>query len=186
MRQTYRFLDFLDLPMNLQQQQPSIQFEQGLTEWIRLRSHELELERPPNYQYYGAQGELTSAHCWRNHDGMLTQELTPYDSQSGLTFEELGDYPSRVLTSVAWVLGWRIVPYARWAAYKSGDQLIAHYIEEHCRKWCADADTVTHTLQGAKINRTNALSQKAHIQPLRIRAAQLIETAQYELGKYHP
>ena len=155
MKQTHRFLNFLDLPLNLHQQLPSIRFEHELNEWLRLRSHELERETPPDYRYYGAQAISTSAQCWRNHDGLLAQEITPYDSQAGLTFDELGDYPSRVLTSVAWVLGWRIVPYARWAARKARDQALALYIEDHCRSWCDDADTAFHLLQGAKINRTN-------------------------------
>ncbi len=48
------------------------------------------------------------------------------------------------------------------------------------------ADMVFHLLQGAKINRANTPLQKEIIQPLRMLAAQLIDSTQYELGKYHP
>jgi hypothetical protein len=183
MKQAPTFLNFMDIPHSKEHLLPTLHFNHALNEWAQHRGHELQGVRPPNYGYYAPQARSTVAQCLAGHDALFAQEIT-HDNPQNLKFKELGDYPARVLSQIAYELGWRIVPLARWVAHKTGNQALANYVEVHCRQWCVEADLGFRTLQGEKITRNNALSQKATIQPLRKRATQLMEAVDHELGKY--
>lgn len=183
------FLKSLELPKTFAHQLPSIRFESGLSDHNNLRGHELAGSNIQDYQYYGDETAWFFESSWRNHDARLyleTQnpEASDYcpEYYDAWSFDAIGDFPARVLGSIAYSLGWRLVPYARWVGKRVGDQSISHYVEQHCRQWAEDADTVFHLLQGQKINRRNAPTQKALILPIRQRAERLIRLTLNDLA----
>lgn len=186
----HNFLKSLDLPKSLQHQLPSIRFESGLADHDNLRGHELRDRNAPDYAYYATELSWVLNSSWRRHDGCLDLELCdpaapdfPDEYYRHWSFGATEDYPARVLGSIAFLFGWRLVPYARWIAKKIGDQSVAHYVEQHCRQWAEDADVVFHLLEGRRINRENAMTQKALIMPIRQRANKLIALTLQNLGQ---
>jgi hypothetical protein len=172
--QPLSFLNSLELPKRLQRDLPSTRFDDGLSSWEQLRGNELKSDSPPNYEYYARVYQEHIAGAWGNHDGaFLAESMQDMDDNNRGTFEALGDQPARVLGVTAHLLGWRLVPLARWAGVKLRRPDLPNYVENHCRDWCAAADACYRILAPQKLTRKNIESQLAIIRPLRDEARRL-------------
>jgi hypothetical protein len=74
--------------------------------------------------------------------------------------------------------------HTKWAGKKLRRPDFPNYVENHCREWCASADTSYRLLAAQKLNRKNLESQIATIRPLRQRAKDLEILELRELETY--
>lgn len=186
----HNFLKSLNLPRTQVRLLPTVRLEEGLCDWETVRSKELERVDLPDYRYYLRQLYSVTSNRWEWHDRMFDLEQTQIESEEDevcyarLSFAALDEYPARILGSVAYQMGYRLIPYARNVAKRVGDPSLAHYIELHCRQWAEEADVVFNILEGKKLNARNAASQIALIAPVRQRARTLITLIGDELADY--
>lgn len=174
------FLRPLELPKRFKRDLPTVRFDDGLSMWESLRSHELDEPQPPSYAYYAHVYREHVGGAWLIHDHAFAAER----SQEFWTFAKLGDFPPRALGVVAYELGWRLVPLTKWAGKKLRRPDFPNYVENHCREWCASADTSYRLLAAQKLTRKNLESQIATIRPLRQRARDLEILVLRELEMY--
>ncbi len=151
---------------------PSGRFEQGLNDWVTTRAHELKGRNAPDYRYYIDALHDHQRYVWGVHDlaMRLAERDTAHDDPDDLpggTFEDIGMSPETVLAQTAHALGYRLVPFARWAAMKLGDQSFAHEVEATCRDWCVRADAVFHGMAGRRETRTGIKAARLMVGALR-------------------
>jgi hypothetical protein len=183
--QNLNFLKPLELPKRLRHDLPSTRFDDGLSTWEQLRGDELKCATPPNYDYYARVYREHMTRAWGTHDGaFMAEHLQDIDDQDAGTFDALGSQPARVLGVTARLLGWRLVPLARWAGVKLRRPDLPNYVENRCREWCATADACYRILARQKLTRINLESQVAIIRPLRNEARELEMRTLGELELY--
>lgn len=176
------------LPRGAKTSLPTAQFQSGLLEWEKIRGHELDdPRRMPSYGYYLTtlarhmkciENDFQVAESYR-HDLRTKRRSggTPYDSWANTP-------PTRTLEFLAYKLGWRLVPLARWAGVKLDQPAIPRDVEAACRDWAQRADTAWIQLKQMPAMIRRRGSHKVVVMPLLNEAHILRNHVRGELMKY--
>ncbi len=159
---------------------PTEFFDQGLTRWEQLRSHEIETSAPPHYEYYAGMFSSNARDAWTAHDEATAAE----NGANGWTFDDYGMRPEHVLGVISHSMGWRLVPLARWAARMLSSPEVAHQVETLCRQWCASADTIHRLISTRPKTQSNVNAAQLILKPLRDEAREIERAVTYELSAY--
>ncbi|GAB1393241.1 hypothetical protein MASR1M60_14040 [Rhodocyclaceae bacterium] len=128
---------------------PSAQFESAFADWQGSRGDEFS-KGWADYRYFVGEFAFNLNFIGRDFD---IAEATRESLRNGTIDDDSfavwarNTHPDWPLERIAYGMGWRLLPYARFVSYKTGDSSFAHEVETAIRAWCEDADVVWGILQ---------------------------------------